>query len=308
MAIIYWIGGDSGNETDFQTAANWSTASVPTTGDEVFIVGRDTDYDIADGLDNSAILLARTVIDNSYTGNIGLENAYLELPSTILEIGAQVVGSGNGSGRINLDLGTDATTITIYNSALTATDSGNYPIRILAANASNILRSLGGTCSIALKADESSNFPLIEINGGIVVLGESADAAVITNTGGELVSYDLPSSPTKTLTSLKLFNSATATLYGSSTIGTLENWSNSRFNKFSTGTISTLRVGDGATFDASLDTSPITITNCELYTNATLDLRSGKKNVTFTNPVQLIGTTPQSVNILTNEGYTVALA
>ena len=37
MASTTWVGGDSGNETDWATGANWSTGSVPTTGAHVVI-------------------------------------------------------------------------------------------------------------------------------------------------------------------------------------------------------------------------------------------------------------------------------
>jgi len=37
MASTTWVGGDSGNETDWNTGANWSTGSIPTTSAHVVI-------------------------------------------------------------------------------------------------------------------------------------------------------------------------------------------------------------------------------------------------------------------------------
>ena len=41
MAVNTWVGGDSGNETDYGTAANWNTTGetnrVPTDADDVII-------------------------------------------------------------------------------------------------------------------------------------------------------------------------------------------------------------------------------------------------------------------------------
>ncbi len=40
MAVKYWLGGDSGNETDGSVAANWEAAVVPADGDEIHLDGR----------------------------------------------------------------------------------------------------------------------------------------------------------------------------------------------------------------------------------------------------------------------------
>ena len=45
MASTTWVGGDSGNETDWNTGANWSTGSIPTTSAHVVIA--NTGHDCA---------------------------------------------------------------------------------------------------------------------------------------------------------------------------------------------------------------------------------------------------------------------
>ncbi|MDP6583379.1 MAG: hypothetical protein QF535_01900, partial [Anaerolineales bacterium] len=47
MAVNTWVGGDSGNETDYGTAANWNTTGetnrVPTDADDVIIANVSDD-------------------------------------------------------------------------------------------------------------------------------------------------------------------------------------------------------------------------------------------------------------------------
>jgi len=110
MSILYWTGG--AEDGDWTSTGNWSTAVVPVTGDDVTI-DRTTD-NITLNLDQSAVLLDSLTITSSFQGTIGnIPDAALEF----LQIGATVVtigdGTGNGSSRLNLDFGTDVTTINI---------------------------------------------------------------------------------------------------------------------------------------------------------------------------------------------------
>ena len=68
MASTTWVGGDSGNETDWNTGANWSTGSIPTTNAHVVIA--NTGH-------NCALDTTRTI------------------GSLTIQAGATIVGGGN---------------------------------------------------------------------------------------------------------------------------------------------------------------------------------------------------------------------
>ncbi len=81
MADKYWIGGDTGNEYDWATAANWSPSGVPIAGDNVYITSQSI-FRI-DGYDASAVDLGNVYIDDGYVYDIGDYNSgspsYLKL-------------------------------------------------------------------------------------------------------------------------------------------------------------------------------------------------------------------------------------
>lgn len=104
---------------------NWSGNSLPATGDAVYLRGTNTS--ITRGLAQSAVVLALLDIDSTFTGKIGLPDfhsatnggaTYSEYRATHLAIGATAVnvgrGSGQGSGRMRLDFGTEQATISMY--------------------------------------------------------------------------------------------------------------------------------------------------------------------------------------------------
>ena len=87
MAEKYWIGGDTGNEADFDTAANWSPVGVPASGDTLIFSNmankvptdwagdakqkKGTAFSVTTNLDQSSKDFAKIVVHDSYDGNIG---------------------------------------------------------------------------------------------------------------------------------------------------------------------------------------------------------------------------------------------
>lgn len=83
MATQYWLGGSSGNEGNFGTAANWSGGSVPADGDTIIFDERagtatavaghtaGKKWNCIAGLDQSAKNFALIKILAGFTGNIG---------------------------------------------------------------------------------------------------------------------------------------------------------------------------------------------------------------------------------------------
>lgn len=135
----------------WDTADNWSGGAVPVASDVVYL--RDNDVNICWGLAQSAVDLAQLIIEQSYTGRIGLrENefatsadgnttntakpeyraTYLDIEVTRLEIGEHhTSGAPSGSGRIKLDLGVHECDAVIHNTARTPTDTGLPCVRLL---------------------------------------------------------------------------------------------------------------------------------------------------------------------------------
>lgn len=73
---------------DWGTAANWSGGAVPVNSDVVFILKRETEYDILYGLDQSGVTLGRMTV--SFGKMIGdRENGYaLQINGTTLQVNA----------------------------------------------------------------------------------------------------------------------------------------------------------------------------------------------------------------------------
>jgi len=72
MATVYWIGTGAGNDGDWNTAGNWSTSTVPTTGDVVIFDGRSSqDVTTAPTGANDGLNFALLHVKSSFTASIG---------------------------------------------------------------------------------------------------------------------------------------------------------------------------------------------------------------------------------------------
>lgn len=161
----------SAGPNDWSTANNWSDSTVPVSTDTVII--RDNAINIAYGLAQSAVTLTELIIDKTYTGKIGLDyrvfatNAaasttdlteeeyrtiYLEISATDLKIG-QSFGSGSptGSSRLMIDLGSNVSTVEIFDTANTSSETGRQAVRLKNVNASTniFVRSAPGGVGLA---------------------------------------------------------------------------------------------------------------------------------------------------------------
>lgn len=98
MATYYWDGSAADN--DWSTAANWTAATVPVTGDTAVFDGRTTENCTA-GMDQTGVDLANLVIRNSYSGTIG---------ATLVPLIIECSGTMwiEGSGNYYIQCGNDA--------------------------------------------------------------------------------------------------------------------------------------------------------------------------------------------------------
>ncbi len=266
----------------WDTAANWSGGVVPATGDSVFL--ENSDDDIKFGLAQSGVTLALLEMPASFTGTLGLplfdqdSTEYPEYRTRALTISATVlnVGSGDGScsGRILINVGTAACTLTVRGTA-GGLDENLEALHWKGTHASNVVNIYAGSVAIAGFATETATVTTLRINDGVVRCGNVSLATVIQH-GGTLV---LNQSAT-TLT----INGGTLALIGSGAHTTLTNHAGTVLHA-TTGTITNYVGGPGSTLDKSANFLAATITNCTLHAGASLNDPAGV--FVFTNPIAL---------------------
>lgn len=212
MASRYWLDTSG----DWNATANWSGATVPVTGDTVYILSGS--QNIALNLNQSTVTLANLVIGMGFTGTIGTASAYLQISATACSIGVPAqVGSPAGSGRIKIDFGSNQTAVTVYNTSNSQSDVNLEPVRLIGSHASNTLTNLAGTTGIGTTvATETATFLTTNIDGGRVNFGfgvtwttvnVSAQATFFSQSGGG--------------TTLTTAPNATATVNGSAVVTTV---------------------------------------------------------------------------------------
>ena len=188
----------SSGPNDYNVARNWDSGSVPVSTDSVII--EDSAISITHGLDQSAVTLASLTISKSFTGRIGLKekafattssgnttNAakdeykeqYLQIGATILNIGENNTNRPqNGSALIKINIGTVASTITVFETGSTAFEESKPAIQLLGVNVGNNLfvQAAKASVGIAVHGFEVSTFNDINIGDGLdaggVVLGD----------------------------------------------------------------------------------------------------------------------------------------
>ena len=177
----------SAGPNHWDTAANWSTGSVPVAADSVII--ENNSINICWGLAQSAVDLASYDQRKTYTGKIGLNRGvfatsadaettdateveyrddYLAIESTLFDFGAHTGPSTPaGSARTKIDMNVHATTVTVHSTAANPSETGLSALRLLMNNAANIVyvRSAPGGVGIAVDApDETSTLARVSIS------------------------------------------------------------------------------------------------------------------------------------------------
>lgn len=182
---------------DVNTAANWSSATLPTGGDTVII--EDSDVDLLYSLSSlSAVTLAVLRIERSFTGKIGLPEmnregatAYPEYRTTYWAISATLadVGIGQegaGSGRIKLNFGSVQATLNVHYSASPA-DDGLYAVQWKGTHASNAVNVLDGSIDVAPFSGETAVIATLRQGGGQVRCTSGVTLTTINKYGGDLI-------------------------------------------------------------------------------------------------------------------------
>jgi hypothetical protein len=191
MGTHIWTGASSGA---WNTAGNW-TGGVPTAGGDVYFLNNAVS--VTSDLDQNAVTVGSLHIEQSYTGAIGTAAAYLAIGATNVYIGEHY-GSGTpaGSGRLKLDLRAACTSMNIYNSATTATDTYLAPIQVISgANAITTLNVKKGKVGFCVGSpSETATITTASIyydnsvtSDSVVEFGSGCTLTTLNKTGGDCV-------------------------------------------------------------------------------------------------------------------------
>lgn len=271
MAKPRWNGSDG----NWGTAGNWAvTAAVPLADDDVSF-DDDSVVDVTAGLDQTGIGAGAGALDSlnfsdKYTGDVGTSSDYLQIDTDYLNY------EGKGSGAY-FDIGANVSTVATINTSSMGANAVNLKGAIgdLAVLGGNITAAEAMT-TIHIGAAQGANDVTFTLSTGATVTtintysGSSFLKSVLTtlNVYGGVVTLEEITSGTVT----------TVNVYG----GT--------FLMDSTRTITTLTIRGSGVADFSNFSRQRTVTNCLMYDDGVLDLRTGNKDaVTFTNGIILRG-------------------
>lgn len=253
----------------WNNAGNWSTSSVPADGDTVIVEA--SDRPVLYGLDQSSVTLAALIIRASFVGTIGLPHVnaagYLEYRDTHLKIGATSVrigeGSGIGSERIQLDLGSVQTDVTVAGSA-TPTSLGEYAIDLIGTHAANVLRVHRGSVCSAQYAGQTAVWATLQVGFNDdptsdveLLLGDDVTLGAVTVHGGQVTSFGKSGSDVSSL----LVTDGSVTLCGTDGLSQLD-IEGGRLHWRTTGTLGgNTVVGGAGTLSFEGDLRGKTVTN-----------------------------------------------
>lgn len=290
----------------WDVAANWynpaspSSPSKPAASDTVVFRNNSVDclYKLEDLAGNT---LASVIVEASYTGRLGLPEytgtyweyrpKRLKCGITTLEIGR---GAGTGSTRLNFDLQAVASTVTVF--ATAASQDTAPAVQIAGTSTSNVYRILSGQVGIGTGdySDVPAGTTLTIGSGGNAAAGTAASVIV---TGGTITTIEQIGGRSQLRCTATTFNmrAGNCTIDGAPTYTTL-NCAGSILCR-STGTITTLNVSSGGSFDLSSNAAGLTITNARVFGGGTL--RDPWRKGTYTNGIDLVqcGVTDVTVDV-----------
>lgn len=171
---------------------NWDTGAVPVSTDDVFF--DNSNISVLYGLAQSAVTLTSLNIAASYTGDIGLPKInsdsteyveyradYLAISATTLNIG---LGSGTGSSRIKINLGSNASTINVFGTGSSA-ESNLQTVLLKGTHVDNALNARSNSSiGLAVFGGETAVIAGADVSGsGEVFFGEGVTLTTLEMNG-----------------------------------------------------------------------------------------------------------------------------
>lgn len=256
MADRTWDGSTSG---DWGVAANWTPATVPVNGDDVFFSSGSVNVDA--GLAQGAVTLGSLRIGSQYTGNIGSSGNYLVIGSTLVIF---------NSGGAECWLDGAYTTLRVLNGISSAN-------MLQVKGDTGTLRVLGGNGTITYSAS-STTLDVVEIFGaeGITVAIPSGVTSLdnVTVDSGVLTC----GAPVGTLLNII---GGLVKITDSATVNVLDlNGGVSEYN--TSGTLTELNAYQGKFTIENNTSASVTITAATMYEGSTVNFQNALDNLTLT--------------------------
>ena len=279
---------------DISLAANW-TGGVPiATNDIVF---ENSSVDVLYGLNQSAIAPNSLTIEPSFSGKFGnptvTSTGYAEYRGTYLQYACATVTCAGTGGRIKLDLGSTAATITVNNTG-SPIETGLEAMLIKGTALTALIVNKGSVAVGGLDTETGQALTTLTVG---YVTSKSSDATVrlgagvsapttINQFGGTLITN-------QACTTINKYGGTLTNKVGAVT--TLKNLDGTVFY-VSAGTCTTYTGGPTGTLDLSKDTSSRTFTNATIAKGSTI--KDPSRTATWTNGVilQNCGVSDVSVN------------
>ncbi|HEV8004032.1 MAG TPA: hypothetical protein VGP63_29470 [Planctomycetaceae bacterium] len=250
----------------WDNAANWSTNSVPASGDDV--VFNSGNVACLYNLTQTAVTLQSLTLYQGYTGTIGLplynNKGYYEYRATELAVSATTINvgqlTGQGSGRIKLNVGSNSCTLNIYATGQPL-EQGYPSLTWRGTSSSNVVNANKGQIGIAFFPGQTASVNNLNIGyvsnvaGDVqLTVGAVATLTTVTQNGGNVTLYG-------GMTTL-LAAAGTCTVYGTGAVSNLTVNQSGSVTWNSTGTIGgNPIVADKGVLDFSKDQQAKTVTN-----------------------------------------------
>lgn len=161
MADIIFLGTSVTDTSDWDQTDNWSTGTVPVNGDNVYFNNLSAPVQVLANIDQSAITLDSLTITAGFEGTIGDNTTFLQIGADNVLVGGE---AGNGSQRINLDLGTNASIVDVFSTPTTGADTNFSPLRIKANSASTDIQINGSTSNVSIVDEDDATGTVGDIN------------------------------------------------------------------------------------------------------------------------------------------------
>lgn len=269
-------GTASAGPNHADSAGNYDTNTVPVSSDEVFVENHS--IDILYGLNSSSVVLETLNFAQNYTGKVGLpernSGGYPEYRETHWNIASKVVrigyGTGAGSGRLKLNLGStqaSVTAINILNSGTPTEGTAVEAVLLRASNSSNSLQVLKGSVGVGIITNTTSQFATVAIG---YVNQVASDAKVRFGSGVSLATVNQFGGEVETNAAVTTLNQQAGThTHQAGTMGTA-NVDGGTLTYNSTGTITAANIGSGGHLDLSKDTRRLTVSALDLHAQSRL--------------------------------------
>ena len=293
MSIVKWTG--LGDTDEFHDPDNWDLGT-PTDGDDVYITLPD--YNIFRSTFSGGWVETYNSFNVSLSNTtLGTDAEPILIKATYINIGYPT-GSSNsvGSQRIHLDVGDEASTITIFGSNSSAETNGFQPIRIKCDNAATVFYIRSGSVGIADQPGESATFSAVHVLGTFarVVVGHVAGEASITQTSATILDG-----------SLVLYSGGTTLNIEGGVVrteGVGEAWTTMNLKggilvSNATGAITTINSYDSSLIDFTKSNISRTVTNLNMHSGSRVKI--DRNIITLTNDVVI--STDDAVEVQINK-------